>query len=125
MKGDGQDNSAAQKVVDEIVKAGGKAVANYDSVTEGEKIVQAALDAFGRIDIVINNGSFFFFFLFLFSLFPFSFLCLSVSVSLCPFLFSHSLSPQLCLHFLSTSLSLSSTLLRLSRSFSFLFDLLP
>uniref|UniRef100_A0A5F9CQH1 17-beta-hydroxysteroid dehydrogenase 4 n=1 Tax=Oryctolagus cuniculus TaxID=9986 RepID=A0A5F9CQH1_RABIT len=35
---------------------GGKAVANYDSVEEGEKLVKAALDAFGRIDVVVNNA---------------------------------------------------------------------
>lgn len=56
MQGDGKDTSAAQKVVDEIKALGGKAVANYDSVTDGEKIVKAAVDAFGRIDIVINNA---------------------------------------------------------------------
>ncbi len=54
MQGDGKDTSAAQKVVDEIKAAGGKAVANYDSVTDGEKIVKCAIDNFGRIDIVIN-----------------------------------------------------------------------
>jgi len=50
------DKSAAQKVVDEIVKAGGKAVPNYDSVEEGDKIIKSAIDAFGRVDIVINNA---------------------------------------------------------------------
>uniref|UniRef100_A0A8C8YM98 17-beta-hydroxysteroid dehydrogenase 4 n=1 Tax=Prolemur simus TaxID=1328070 RepID=A0A8C8YM98_PROSS len=40
---------AADKVVEEIRKKGGKAVANYDSVEAGEKIVKTALDAFGRI----------------------------------------------------------------------------
>jgi NAD(P)-dependent dehydrogenase (short-subunit alcohol dehydrogenase family)/putative sterol carrier protein len=53
MKG---DKSPAQKVVDEIVKAGGKAIANYDSVEEGDKIIKSALDTYGRIDIVINNA---------------------------------------------------------------------
>jgi len=46
----------AQKVVDEIVKAGGKAVANYDSVEDGEKIIKCAIDKYGRVDIVINNA---------------------------------------------------------------------
>jgi NAD(P)-dependent dehydrogenase (short-subunit alcohol dehydrogenase family) len=41
----------ADKVVDEIKAMGGHAVANYDSVTDGAKIVQTAIDAFGRIDI--------------------------------------------------------------------------
>ena len=57
--GTGSDASAAQKVVDEIKAAGGDAVANHDSVatTEGgEAIVQSAIDAFGRVDIVINNA---------------------------------------------------------------------
>lgn len=56
IKGDGKSSSAADKVVEEIRAKGGKAVANYDSVESGEKLVQAALDAFGRIDIVINNA---------------------------------------------------------------------
>ncbi|XP_068103202.1 peroxisomal multifunctional enzyme type 2 [Hyperolius riggenbachi] len=56
IKGDGKSSSAADKVVEEIRAKGGKAVANYDSVEAGEKLVQTALDAFGRIDIVINNA---------------------------------------------------------------------
>jgi len=52
----GSDKSPAQMVVDKIKQMGGKAVANFDSVVDGEKIVQAAIDAFGRIDIVINNA---------------------------------------------------------------------
>ncbi|XP_077572261.1 peroxisomal multifunctional enzyme type 2 [Stigmatopora nigra] len=55
-KGGGKSSAAADKVVEEIRAKGGKAVANYDSVEEGEKLVQAALDAFGRIDIVVNNA---------------------------------------------------------------------
>lgn len=43
-------------MVAEIQKSGGTAVANYDSVEMGEKIVQQAIDSFGRIDIVINNA---------------------------------------------------------------------
>jgi len=57
--GVGGDDSAAQKVVDEITAAGGEAVANHDSVATpegGKAIVQAALDAWGRVDIVINNA---------------------------------------------------------------------
>lgn len=47
---------AADVVVDEIRKAGGKAVANYDSVENGEKIIETAIQAFGRIDVLINNA---------------------------------------------------------------------
>ena len=54
--GDGADKAAANIVVDEIREAGGEAVANYDSVTDGEKIVQTAIDTYGRVDIVINNA---------------------------------------------------------------------
>ncbi|CAH7018375.1 peroxisomal multifunctional enzyme type 2 [Phodopus roborovskii] len=55
-KGVGKGSSAADKVVEEIRRKGGKAVANYDSVEAGEKLVKTALDAFGRIDVVVNNA---------------------------------------------------------------------
>ncbi|KYO20545.1 peroxisomal multifunctional enzyme type 2 [Alligator mississippiensis] len=55
-KGHGKSSLAADKVVEEIRAKGGKAVANYDSVEAGEKLVKKALEAFGRIDIVINNA---------------------------------------------------------------------
>eukprot|EP01114_Cavostelium_apophysatum_P023332 TRINITY_DN874_c0_g1_i1.p1 TRINITY_DN874_c0_g1~~TRINITY_DN874_c0_g1_i1.p1 ORF type:complete len:304 (+),score=96.75 TRINITY_DN874_c0_g1_i1:137-1048(+) len=54
--GEGNTSSAADKVVQEIKAAGGDAVANYDSVENGEKIVKTALDKWGRVDIVINNA---------------------------------------------------------------------
>lgn len=54
--GEGASASAADRVVSEILEAGGIAVANHDSVTDGEKIVQNALDAFGRVDVVVNNA---------------------------------------------------------------------
>jgi NAD(P)-dependent dehydrogenase (short-subunit alcohol dehydrogenase family) len=57
--GSGSDATPAQKVVQEIEALGGEAVANGDSVGTpegGAAIVQAALDAFGRIDIVVNNA---------------------------------------------------------------------
>ena len=57
--GEGCDAGPAQDVVNEIRAAGGEAVANIDSVATaqgGEAIVKAALDAFGRIDIVIHNA---------------------------------------------------------------------
>lgn len=51
--------SPAQRVVDEIIKAGGQAVANTDnvaSITGGQNIVDTALKAFGTLDILINNA---------------------------------------------------------------------
>jgi NAD(P)-dependent dehydrogenase (short-subunit alcohol dehydrogenase family) len=57
--GTGQSASPADDVVEEIRKAGGRAVANYDSVATmkgGENIVKAALDSFGRLDILVNNA---------------------------------------------------------------------
>ena len=52
-------SSPADKVVDEIRALGGEAVANYDSVATaegGQNIVKSALDAFGTVDILINNA---------------------------------------------------------------------
>ena len=43
-------------VVSEIRDAGGRAVANYDSVENGEQIIDTALKEFGRIDVLINNA---------------------------------------------------------------------
>ena len=54
--GEGKSTSAADKVVAEIQENGGDAVASYDSVEDGDKIVKTAIDAFGKIDIVINNA---------------------------------------------------------------------
>ncbi|ROT38722.1 short chain dehydrogenase [Sodiomyces alkalinus F11] len=55
-KGEGGSSKAADVVVNEIKAAGGKAVANYDSVEDGDKIIYTAIQAFGRIDILINNA---------------------------------------------------------------------
>ena len=55
-QGAGKSSAAADKVVEEIKAAGGQAVANYDSVEDGAKIVQCALDTFGGLDIVVNNA---------------------------------------------------------------------
>jgi len=55
-KGGGKNSAAADKVVEEIRSRGGKAVADYHSVEDGDKVVQTALDAFGRIDVLINNA---------------------------------------------------------------------
>ena len=59
LEGAGTDAGPAQAVVEEIKKAGGKAIASTLSISEpanGDKIVQAALDAFGRVDILVNNA---------------------------------------------------------------------
>lgn len=56
--GDGSSN-AADLVVDEIKAAGGEATANYDNVATaegGESIVKTAIDAYGKVDILINNA---------------------------------------------------------------------
>lgn len=54
--GDGASKTAADQVVEEIAASGGEAVANHDSVTYGDRIIECALDNFGRIDVVINNA---------------------------------------------------------------------
>ncbi|MGQ0482112.1 MAG: SDR family NAD(P)-dependent oxidoreductase [Pseudonocardia sp.] len=57
--GSGGDASAAQKVVEEIEAKGGRAIASHDSVGTpegGQAIVDAAVNAFGKVDIVINNA---------------------------------------------------------------------
>lgn len=55
-KGEGRSSKVADVVVAEIIAAGGKAVANYDSVEDGARIIQTAIDTFGRIDVLINNA---------------------------------------------------------------------
>jgi hypothetical protein len=57
--GEGADKGVAGEVVDEIRAGGGQAVSNPDSVASWEgahRIIQTALDSFGRIDIVVNNA---------------------------------------------------------------------
>ena len=59
LDGTGSGNAMADKVVDEIKAAGGEAVANYDGVDTvegGKNIVKTAVDAFGKVDILINNA---------------------------------------------------------------------
>ena len=43
-------------MVEEITKAGGEAIANYNSNTDGDKIIQQVIDKWGRVDVVINNA---------------------------------------------------------------------
>jgi len=57
--GEGQDAGPAQEVVNEITAAGGSAIANTDSVADWDaanRIIQTALDTFGRLDCVVNNA---------------------------------------------------------------------
>ena len=57
--GSGADGGPAQRVVDEIVALGGEALANTDSVSVAEgcqRMVDAALDRWGRLDVVVNNA---------------------------------------------------------------------
>jgi NAD(P)-dependent dehydrogenase (short-subunit alcohol dehydrogenase family) len=57
--GTGSSTGPGDEVVAEIHKAGGKAVPNYDSVATkegGGKIIDTAIDSFGRLDILVNNA---------------------------------------------------------------------
>jgi len=59
LDGAGPDMGPAQAVVDEIKKAGGAAIASTLSISEpgnAEKIVAAALEHFGRVDVLVNNA---------------------------------------------------------------------
>jgi NAD(P)-dependent dehydrogenase (short-subunit alcohol dehydrogenase family) len=59
LDGAGADTGPAQAVVEEIKKQGGRAIASTLSISAPEnsdKIVQAAIDAFGRVDILVNNA---------------------------------------------------------------------
>ncbi|MCV7153726.1 SDR family NAD(P)-dependent oxidoreductase [Mycolicibacterium pyrenivorans] len=62
MHGDGSDAAVADQVVEEIAKAGGQAVASYDSVDSpegGQAIADSALERFGRLDAVVSNAGIF------------------------------------------------------------------
>ncbi len=58
---EGATRGAAEQVVDEIRSMGGEAVANTDDVADwdaGKRMVEAAIDTFGRLDAVVNNAGF-------------------------------------------------------------------
>lgn len=55
-KGNERSGAVADQVVAELTKAGGEAVADYNAVQNGDKIVETAIKNFGRIDILINNA---------------------------------------------------------------------
>jgi NAD(P)-dependent dehydrogenase (short-subunit alcohol dehydrogenase family) len=57
--GTGGDKTPAEEVVDEIRAMGGEAVANADNVADweaGERLIKAAIDAFGDLHVLINNA---------------------------------------------------------------------
>nr|AAA62847.1 hydratase-dehydrogenase-epimerase [Candida tropicalis] len=56
LNGQGGNSKAADVVVDEIVKNGGVAVADYNNVLDGDKIVETAVKNFGTVHVIINNA---------------------------------------------------------------------
>jgi len=59
VQGQGGDQAAAQQVVNEIIAAGGEALANFDDIAThqgAQALVNAALKSFGRVDVLINNA---------------------------------------------------------------------
>ena len=59
MSGEGGDAGPAQQVADEIVAAGGEAVANTDDISDWDgagQLVAQAVDAFGGLDVLVNNA---------------------------------------------------------------------
>ena len=59
LSGEGRDTSAADAVVAEIGAAGGQAIPNYEDITDWDaagRAVQAAIDAFGDLHVVVNNA---------------------------------------------------------------------
>ncbi len=59
LSGEGHDDTPAQQVVEEIRKAGGEASPNGENVADfagAERLVQQAIDEFGRLDILVNNA---------------------------------------------------------------------
>jgi NAD(P)-dependent dehydrogenase (short-subunit alcohol dehydrogenase family) len=59
LAGEGSDRRPADAVVDAIVQAGGRAVANYDDVADWDgaaQLVQQAYDALGALDVLVNNA---------------------------------------------------------------------
>ena len=58
--GTGSSQKLADQVVEEVKRGGGNAVASYENVAlmeGGEKVVQKAIDTFGRLDVLVNDTS--------------------------------------------------------------------
>jgi NAD(P)-dependent dehydrogenase (short-subunit alcohol dehydrogenase family) len=61
LDGTGAEAAPAQQVVDEIIAAGGRAVANTDDVADwagAERLIGTAVQLFGRLDVLVNNAGF-------------------------------------------------------------------
>jgi NAD(P)-dependent dehydrogenase (short-subunit alcohol dehydrogenase family) len=59
LDGTGRETTPAQEIVDRITAAGGEAIASYDDVTDWDaaaRLVQTAVETFGRLDTVVNNA---------------------------------------------------------------------
>jgi NAD(P)-dependent dehydrogenase (short-subunit alcohol dehydrogenase family) len=59
LSGEGRDTSAADAVVAQIIADGGKAIANYEDITDwdaAKRIVDAAVSTFGSLDVIVNNA---------------------------------------------------------------------
>lgn len=59
LDGSGSDTTPAQEIVNRIVTAGGEAIASYDDITDwdaAEQLIRTAVDAFGRLDTLVNNA---------------------------------------------------------------------
>jgi NAD(P)-dependent dehydrogenase (short-subunit alcohol dehydrogenase family) len=59
LSGEGRDTSAADAVVAQIIAEGGKAIANYEDITDwdaAKRIVDAAVSAFGSLHVIVNNA---------------------------------------------------------------------
>src|SRR6476661_3464419 len=57
LDGSGSDTTPAQEIVNRIVTAGGEAIASYDDITDwdaAQQLVRTAVDAFGRLDTLVN-----------------------------------------------------------------------
>jgi NAD(P)-dependent dehydrogenase (short-subunit alcohol dehydrogenase family) len=59
LSGEGRDTSAADAVVAQIIADGGRAIANYEDITDwdaAKRIVDAAVSAFGGLHVIVNNA---------------------------------------------------------------------